>query len=44
MNPDYKVPEFYQYNMTIAHEVARDLAVEIGYVGSQGGTSASATT
>jgi hypothetical protein len=29
-------PVFYQYNLTIEREVARDLALEIGYVGSQG--------
>ncbi len=29
-------PVFYQYNLTVERELARDLALEIGYVGSQG--------
>ncbi len=29
-------PTFYQYNLTVERELARDLALEIGYVGSQG--------
>lgn len=33
---DYKTPEIYQYNLTLERELARDLAFEIGYVGSQG--------
>ena len=36
MNPDYKQPEFYQYNLTIERELAKDLVLEVGYVGSQG--------
>ena len=36
MNPDYNMPEFYQYNLTIERELAKDLVMEIGYVGSQG--------
>jgi hypothetical protein len=36
INPDYKLPEFYQYNLTIEREIVKDLALEIGYVGSQG--------
>ncbi len=33
---DYKTPEIYQYNLTFARELAKDFALEIGYVGSQG--------
>ncbi|MGH9941466.1 MAG: carboxypeptidase regulatory-like domain-containing protein [Pyrinomonadaceae bacterium] len=33
---DYEQPEVYQYNLTLEREIARDLAFEIGYVGSQG--------
>jgi len=33
---DYEVPEFYQYNLTLERELLRDLALEVGYVGSQG--------
>jgi Carboxypeptidase regulatory-like domain len=36
MDMDYHTPEFYQYNFTLERELARDLAVEVGYVGSQG--------
>lgn len=36
MNPDYKQPEIYQYNLTLERELARDLVLEVGYVGSQG--------
>ena len=36
MNPDYKQPEIYQYNLTIERELLRDLVLEVGYVGSQG--------
>ncbi len=36
LNPDYNQPEFYQYNLTIERELARDLVLEVGYVGSQG--------
>lgn len=32
---DSKVPEVYQYNLTIERELARDFAFEIGYVGTQ---------
>lgn len=32
----YQVPEYYHYNLTVERELGRDLAVEIGYVGSQG--------
>ncbi len=31
-----RTPEFYQFNLTLERELARDLAFEIGYVGSQG--------
>ncbi len=31
-----RTPEFYQYNLTMEREISRDLAFEIGYVGSQG--------
>lgn len=33
---DYQTPEFYQYNLTLERELLRDLALEVGYVGSQG--------
>lgn len=33
---DYQTPELYQYNLTLERELMRDLAIEIGYVGSQG--------
>jgi hypothetical protein len=36
MNPDYKQPEIYQYNLTIERELLKDLVLEVGYVGSQG--------
>jgi hypothetical protein len=36
MASNYKTPEFYQYNLTVERQIAKDLALEIGYVGSQG--------
>jgi hypothetical protein len=36
MNLDYRTPAFYQYNFTVERELAPDLSVEVGYVGSQG--------
>ena len=36
INPDYKQPEIYQYNFTVERELAKDLVLEVGYVGSQG--------
>ncbi len=36
MAVDYQTPEFYHYNLTVERELGRDLAVEVGYVGSQG--------
>ena len=36
MNPDYKQPEIYQFNLTVERQLARDLVLEVGYVGSQG--------
>ena len=33
---NYKTPEIYQYNLTFARELSKDLALEVGYVGSQG--------
>ncbi len=33
---DSRTPEIYQYNLTFERELTKDLAVEIGYVGSQG--------
>ena len=33
---DYRTPEIYQYNLTVGREIAKDLALEVGYVGSQG--------
>ncbi len=32
---DSKVPEIYQYNLTLERELVKDLALEIGYVGTQ---------
>jgi hypothetical protein len=36
MAVSYAAPEYYQYNLTLDRELARDLAVEVGYVGSLG--------
>ncbi len=36
MNPDYKQPEIYQFNLTLERELLRDLVLEVGYVGSRG--------
>ena len=36
INPDYKQPEIYQYNLTIERQIVKDLVLEVGYVGSQG--------
>ena len=36
MNPDYKQPEIYQFNLTLERELLKDLVLEVGYVGSQG--------
>jgi hypothetical protein len=36
MAVDYKVPEYYQYNLTVQRELGRDLVLEVAYVGSQG--------
>ena len=36
LNPDYKQPEIYQYNLTMERELAKDLVLEVGYVGSRG--------
>ena len=33
---DSQTPEVYQYNLTLEHELTKDLGLEIGYVGSQG--------
>ncbi len=33
---DSQTPEVYHYNLTFEHELADDLGLEIGYVGSQG--------
>lgn len=33
---DYNTPEIYQYNLTFEREIIRDLALEVGFVGSQG--------
>ncbi len=33
---NYHTPEFYQYNLTVEREILPDLALEVGYVGSQG--------
>lgn len=32
---DSKIPEVYQYNLTLEREIIKDLAFEIGYVGTQ---------
>lgn len=31
-----QTPEFYQFNLTLERELAKDLTLEVGYVGSQG--------
>ena len=36
INPDYKQPEIYQYNLTIERQIVKDLVLEVGYIGSQG--------
>jgi hypothetical protein len=36
MATDYRRPEYYQYNLTFERQVGGELAVEVGYVGSQG--------
>ncbi|HEX8268217.1 MAG TPA: carboxypeptidase regulatory-like domain-containing protein [Pyrinomonadaceae bacterium] len=36
INPDYKQPEIYQYNLTLERQLMKDLVLEVGYVGSQG--------
>ena len=36
MNPDYKQPEIYQFNLTVERQLLNDLVWEVGYVGSQG--------
>jgi len=36
MDATYRVPEFYQYNLTVERELLHDLTLEVGYVGSQG--------
>ena len=36
MQVDYQTPEIYQYNLTLEREIVKDLALEVGYVGSQG--------
>jgi len=33
---DSNTPEIYQYNLTVEREIVKDLALEIGYVGSSG--------
>jgi hypothetical protein len=33
-DPHLKTPYIYQYNLSIQHQIARDMAVQIGYVGS----------
>ncbi|HMF91314.1 MAG TPA: carboxypeptidase regulatory-like domain-containing protein [Candidatus Angelobacter sp.] len=35
VDPHLRTPYTFQYNLTIQHELARDLALEAGYVGSQ---------
>lgn len=36
MDPHSRTPQMFQYNLTVEQEVARDLTLEIGYVGSMG--------
>ncbi len=36
MNPNYKQPEIYQFNLTLERQIMNDLVWEVGYVGSQG--------
>lgn len=33
---NYSTPEIYQFNLTVERELVKDLALEVGYVGSQG--------
>lgn len=33
---DAQTPEVYQFNLTLEHELTKDLGLEVGYVGSQG--------
>lgn len=36
MAVNYEAPVYYQYNLTVDRELGRDLAIEVGYVGSLG--------
>jgi outer membrane receptor protein involved in Fe transport len=36
VDPHLRTPYIWQYNLTIQHEVAKNMALEMGYVGSQG--------
>lgn len=36
LSVNYDTPEVYQYNLTMEREIIRDLALEVGYVGSLG--------
>jgi hypothetical protein len=34
MDPHFKTPYIYQYNLSLQHQLAKDLVLEVGYVGS----------
>lgn len=36
MDPEIKTPTMYHYNVTVQHQLAQNLMVEVGYVGSRG--------
>src|SRR5439155_8413179 len=36
MDANYQTPKFYQYNVTVERELAYDVSLEVGYVGSKG--------
>jgi hypothetical protein len=36
VNPHLRTPYVWQYNLTVQHELVRNLGLELGYVGSQG--------
>lgn len=36
LNPNFRTPYVYQYNLGIQKELAKDLLLEVGYVGSKG--------
>jgi Carboxypeptidase regulatory-like domain len=36
VDPDYRPPESYQWNLTVSHELFRDTVVEASYIGNHG--------